>query len=897
MKYPVSLRFFIPVCFCLLIAQGLNAQDSLNLLKRLDKGLPANGLNGSRLGNVVAYVGDLNKDGYDDWAIGLPYAADYESGDTRGKVYIYLGSSFLKSNQNPDMILQGNDSIYYLGYDISLAGDVNGDGYSDMIVTNYQYQFLYYGGSPMNVNPVKAFKAFFSTKGIGDINQDGFDDLAVSDRDEIQLYMGANTLPSQPDVIFKKGNISGAGDINKDGFDDFMISNSDFNASEGRVMIYYGAQQLDTIPDIILHGEHAGDQFGSAIAGVGDLNKDGYPDWLVSARNYKNTDQSTGRTYIYFGGSPHDTIPDLIIKEREGRDARSAGDINKDGYNDLFINQSIFLGGNLMDNLVDYKPANYSHMAVGGDYNHDGYADIIEGYPEDYSMGEETGCVYVFYGAQQLKSTPDLAFYGAPAYDNFGSSVSAGGDVNNDGYTDFIISAPGRDIHATVPGTVSLYFGRPVIKDLPDMQFPGKGGIIAGDLNGDGIADMIINSEAGELNVYLGKTTISSTPDFILKPRLLGMKFRGVVPVGDINGDGYDDIAISDYLNSLKDTQVGRAYVYFGGPTMHPDPDLIFEGEEKFNFFGAAITSADLNKDGFSDVIIGAPHYERINHEGRVYIHFGSPSPDTAPDLVITGNHQYLSLGVALASAGDVNGDGYEDFMTGMPFQGNNPLGVSNVIIYHGGVEMDNIADVIIEKNAYMMGGSLSTAGDINKDGYDDIIVGGSEGYGDDDACIYYGGPRMDTSADIVITGQGNWDGQIPSLAFAGDLNKDKHSDFLLGYPYSNAVGAGMGRVCIYSSKEENTGIAKINDHAQVNIYPNPFSSSTTIKYHQEQKGMVKVMIYNPSGQQIETLYSGIQSAGDYTCVWQPQGLPGGVYFCKIETAESTQSIKMILQK
>ena len=898
MKYSLPLCFFMHVCFYLLFTQGLYAQDNLYLLKRLDKGLPANGLNGSRLGDKVAFVGDVNKDGYDDWAVGLPWAADYETGESRGKVYLYYGGPTLKSNQVPDIILQGIDSLYNFGYDISQAGDVNRDGYSDMIVTTSQYQFLYFGGSPMKVTPVKAFNGFFSTKGIGDINNDGYDDLAVSTRDDVQLFMGGLTLKSQPDIILRKSHISGMGDINKDGYEDIITSNPDFNNYSGRVAIYYGGQPLDTIPDRIFNGEHAGDNFGSYVAGTGDLNNDGYPDWLVCARNYTSADPRLDMTYLYFGGSTNDTIPDLLIKGGDGRIAGSAGDINKDGYNDLFLNQSIYLGGSPMDNLADFKPTDYPQMAVGGDYNHDGYSDIIKGYPEDYTMGEGTGRIDVFYGAQQFKTTPDLDFYGAPGYDNFGNSVSAGGDVNNDGYEDFVINAPGRDLHAKVSGTVSVYFGGPVIKDQPDIQLPGKGGIIAGDINGDGIADMVVsNSTAGEVNVYLGRTTINTAPDITLKPRYLGMKFQGVVPVGDINGDGYDDIAISDAYNSLKDLQVGRAYVFFGGPTIHTDPDLILEGEEKFNYFGGSIAGADLNKDGFSDLIIGAYGYDRTNCLGRVSIYYGSSTPDTNPDLVINGQHKYQQMGAILAPAGDVNGDGYADFMAGMPFYGNGPIGVSYVNIYHGGAKMDTIPDVVIGKIAYGLGASLSTIGDFNNDGYDDIIVGGSERLGRDDASIYYGGQNMDTDADFFIMGEGQYYDRVPSLAFAGDINKDGHSDLLLGCGYSNAVGASMGRATIYSSKMINTGVIGKIDNNSNSVYPNPFSTQTTIRYHLQRQGKVQVKIFNTSGQQMETLVSGVLSAGDYTCTWQPKELPHGVYFCKIETYDSSKTIKVILQK
>lgn len=896
MKYSLPLCFFMHICFCLLFTQGLYAQEDLFLLKRLDKGLPANGLNGSKLGEEVAFVGDLNGDGYDDWAAGLPWAADYETGDNRGKVYLYFGGPSLQSNQVPNIILSMNGQSYNFGDDIFPAGDVNGDGYDDMIIRTSGSMLLYYGGNPMDPTPDHTYNGY-STKGIGDINKDGFDDLAVSTSSDVEIFMGGITIKNEPDIVFtKKYGTAGGGDINKDGFSDILIGDPYFNLSTGRVFVYYGGVQTDTIPDIILHGEHENDRFGNTVSVVDDINKDGYNELLVSADTYHTTSIYSGKTFIYYGGNPIDTIADLWIEGGGGRDGQSAGDVNKDGYNDLLVNQSIYFGGSPMNNTADIISVEYPRVAVAGDINGDGYSDIIKGYPDDYTVGEGSGRIDVFYGAQQVKTTPDLTFYGAPGDEGFGTSVSAGGDVNNDGYNDFIISAPGSD--TKFPGTVSVYFGGPVIKDQPDIQLPGKGGIIAGDINGDGTADMVVsNSTAGEVNVYLGETTINTVPDITLKPRFLGMKFQGVVPVGDINGDGFDDIAISDSHNSLKDTYVGRVYIYFGGLTIHTDPDLILEGEEKFNYFGGSITGADLNKDGFSDLIIGAYGYERTNLLGRVYVYYGSATPDTTADLIMNGQHKYQRIGAILAPAGDVNGDGYADFMAGMPYNGNSAFGISYVNIYYGGAKMDTIPDVVIEKNTFGLGSSLSSIGDFNNDGYDDIIVDGNENHGRDDASIYYGGKNMDTDADMVITGEGQFYGPYPSLAFAGDVNKDGHSDLLLGYYYSSAVGAGMGRAYLYSSKMINTGVIGIEESNNNTVYPNPFNTQTTIRYHLQRQGKVLVRIFNTSGQQLETLVSAIQPAGDYTCTWQPKELPNGVYFCRIETSDATKTIKVILKK
>jgi len=99
------------------------------------------------------------------------------------------------------------------------------------------------------------------------------------------------------------------------------------------------------------------------------------------------------------------------------------------------------------------------------------------------------------------------------------------------------------------------------------------------------------------------------------------------------------------------------------------------------------------------------------------------------------------------------------------------------------------------------------------------------------------------------------------------------------------------------SSKTVNTGAEGIKDLTGFTAYPNPFSNQVSICYHNPKQGMVKVKIFNTSGQQVETLVSRNQTAGDYTCKWNPQGLPLGIYLCKIETAASSQAIKLIMHK
>ena len=363
---------------------------------------------------------------------------------------------------------------------------------------------------------------------------------------------------------------------------------------------------------------------------------------------------------------------------------------------------------------------------------------------------------------------------------------------------------------------------------------------------------------------------------------------------GDFNNDGFDDFMIADYCNSVKGSNVGRAYLYFGGSEIDTNPDLTFEGEATLNNFGTTVACAgDVNGDGISDIMVGAPGYDRVNFFGRIYIYYGNSVPDTIPDVIITGNQQYSAFGYNFASAGDVNDDGFDDIIASMPYNGNSPFGISYVYIYYGGEFMDNIPDLVIEKMLFGFGGGVSGADDLNCDGFDDIMIGGN-----DKVYFYYGGVSMDTIPDLIINGEGNsWNEFGTSLAVAGDINNDGYSDLLIGVPSSNAVGNSMGRVYIYSSNTKNTGIKIKKGFPQNQVYPNPFNIKTTIKYNVQKSGKVLVKIFNISGQEVETLVNSTHPVGEHHLIWHPNNLPGGIYFCKIQSAEFSETKKILFQK
>jgi hypothetical protein len=289
--------------------------------------------------------------------------------------------------------------------------------------------------------------------------------------------------------------------------------------------------------------------------------------------------------------------------------------------------------------------------------------------------------------------------------------------------------------------------------------------------------------------------------------------------------------------------------------------------------------------------MIGAPPAV-FGTKGRIYIYYGSYSPDANPDVVITGTPQYF--GRAMAPAGDINNDGFDDIIVCSPGVGLE-VDTGFVYIYCGGANMDTIADIIIKKHDPDpgFGVGVSGAGDLNKDGYDDILVGdGEKVYG------YYGGRHMDNTPDFILEGNGKSPGDYGrSLSLAGDVNKDGIVDILVGDRSSNAVGTSMGRVYIYSFYLEPDVIIDGQESLWNQNYPNPFNTSTTIEYYLIKTGKVVVKILSTTGQELEVLANGPQDVGLHRIIWQPEGLPAGVYFCIIKTSENSVTRKMVLQK
>ncbi|MDP2364267.1 MAG: integrin alpha, partial [Ignavibacteria bacterium] len=806
-------------------------------------------------GSSVSNAGDVNGDGYSDVIIG---ASRSDAGGTdAGRAYIYYGG--VSMDYIADVILTGAAANDNFGNSVSSAGDVNGDGYSDVIVGAYNNDaiasnagaaYIYFGGSSMNntaditLTGVAADDNFgYSAATAGDVNGDGYSDVVVGaryndiggiDAGRAYIYYGGSSMNALVDKILTgltAGDYFGisvatAGDVNGDGYSDVIVGayNNDAGGSNaGRAYIYYGGPS-DNLADVILTGAASGDSFGWSVSTAGDVNGDGYSDVIVGAFNNDAGGSNAGRAYIYFGGASMDNTADAILTGKTASDffgysVSAAGDVNGDGYGDVIVGAIsndaggsaagrayVYFGGAPMDNISD---ALFTGDAAGdsfgqsvsaaGDVNGDGYSDLIVGAGSNDAAGQNAGRAYLYLNSLTGPDIPDEFFTGAATGDNFGVSVSIAGDVNGDGYDDLIVGAPYNSSVGTYAGQAYIYFGGVLSDNIEDVIITGASaqdnlGVSvsnAGDVNGDGYSDVIVgasgyNSGTGRAYIYYGGSSMNNSADVILTGAALYDHFgHSVSTAGDVNGDGYADVIVGALDNDAGGTNAGTAYVYYGGAAMNNAADVIITGYQAEDGLGISVSTAgDVNGDGYSDVIVGA--YENDaggSNAGAAYIYYGSVSMDYWSDVTLTGAAAENYFGSSVSEAGDVNGDGYGDVIVGA--YGNEGGGyiTGRAYIYFGGSSMNSTADKILTGEGYdRFGYSVSQAGDVNGDGYSDVIIGAT-GMGTDEgnAYIYYGGVSMDIMADVIMTGESRTSYFGYSVSGAGDVNGDGLCDVFVG--------------------------------------------------------------------------------------------------------------------
>ena len=277
-----------------------------------------------------------------------------------------------------------------------------------------------------------------------------------------------------------------------------------------------------------------------------------------------------------------------------------------------------------------------------------------------------------------------------------------------------------------------------------------------------------------------------------------------VASAGDVNGDGYADAIIGAPWADVSGTDKGGAYLYFGSSSMDNVADVIFSGSSAGDSLGTSVASAgDVNGDGYADVIIGVPGADASgSNNGETYIYYGGTSMNNSADVVIYGIANADNLGMSVAEAGDTNKDGFADVIVGAYNAGTIHCG--QAYVYQGGTSMNNIPDLTISGSASSetLGWCVSSCGDMNGDGFADVVVGatGANGGGTSkgQAYIFFGGLSMINEADITITGSADNDDLGRGVGNCGDVNGDGYTDVIIGAIYADAGGANRGQAYIY---------------------------------------------------------------------------------------------------
>ncbi len=298
---------------------------------------------------------------------------------------------------------------------------------------------------------------------------------------------------------------------------------------------------------------------------------------------------------------------------------------------------------------------------------------------------------------------------------------------------------------------------------------------------------------------------VSTSPSTLLTGPVAGQEFGySVCTAGDLNGDGRSDVAVGAWQTTVGGlTGAGRVYVYYGTNTgISTTASVILDGNQIGAQLGNAVSTAgDVNGDGYSDLVVGSRTWESNTStelsEGAAFLYYGSATGiNTTPDLILQTNHADDNFGSNVACAGDINNDGYSDVLVGAYLASYPTFNEGAVFVYLGSAAgLNPVAHHRLERNqgGAFFGRCVSSAGDVNGDGFSDVIIGSSKwiwtaGASDQgSAFLYYGsaiglGAGMNPAFGLQLFGNGS---NVAYYGFwaacAGDLNGDGYSDVAVG--------------------------------------------------------------------------------------------------------------------
>ncbi|MCF2150954.1 tandem-95 repeat protein [Desmonostoc muscorum LEGE 12446] len=823
-------------------SSGFGAQFNLSSLNG-SNGFVINGIDRFDFSGIsVSSAGDINGDSFDDLIIGA-YRASPNGQNNAGSSYVVFGSnsgfgaSFNLSSLNGSngFVINGIDADDRSGSSVSSAGDINGDGFDDLIIGEFHYEFYdraVAGKSYVVFGSSSGFSAQLNLLSLNGSN--GFVINGINDGD----YSGRS--------------VSSAGDINSDGFDDLIIgaSRADRNSQRyvGQSYVIFGRSSgfgagfnlssLNGSEGFVINGIDAFDYSGGSVSNAGDINGDGFDDLIIGAvRADPNGQNSAGESYVVFGfASPTPTNkPPVAVHDTATTDEDTAVNIQFLANDSNFLTVTAINGRTVVvgtaitlssgalltlnaDGRLTYNPnAQFESLAVG-ESGTDSFTytinngSLVNTASVNLTINGVNDAPQIISGfnLSSLNGSNGFVINGIDETDDgSGSSVSNAGDINGDGIDDLIIGA--KD-------------------DSPNGQsLAGSSYVVFGSNSGFG-ASFNLSSLNGSNGFVINGIDADDRSG------------SSVSSAGDINGDGIDELIIGAYRASPNGQYAaGSSYVVFGSnsgfgasfnlSSLNGSNGFVINGIDERDGSGRSVSGAgDINGDGFDDLIIGAygasPNGQ--NNAGSSYVVFGSNSGFSAQlnlsslngsnGFVINGIDAGDRSGRSVSSAGDINGDGFDDLIIGAVFadpNGQDRAGSSYVVFgSSSGFSAQLNLSSLNGSNGFVINGvdrfdlsgiSVSGAGDINGDGFDDLIIGAASGFFDGQffagSSYVVFGSSSGFSAQLNLSSLNGSNGFVINtgsfVSSAGDINGDGFDDLIIGAP---DAGAGSSYVVFGSS-------------------------------------------------------------------------------------------------
>ncbi len=826
---------------------------------------------------VVSGLGDINGDGFGDLLVGAP--GHNGSGALSGSAYVVFGKTSGFGASLALNALAAEDGFRIdgaaagdgAGFSVSNAGDINGDGLNDLVIGASR-------ADPQGADAGAAYVVFGKTSGFG--TSLALNGLAAEDGFRIEGVAAGDRAGY---------SVRAAGDVNGDGYDDLLLgaNAADPNGdASGAAYLLFGAERdgvtalalsdIDGSNGLRFDGLASGDGAGIAVSAAGDVNGDGYRDVLIGASLVDSNGTDSGSSYLVYGRD----FTGIVAQEGSSASDTLSGTSGADNL----------VGGRGNDTLDGGAGIDALQGGAGDDtLTYDSVDRRIDGGSGDDTLRVMTGGANFDGSSAQVRSietidmrsgvasTVLLNTLGVGALTGGARSLRILGDSNDllnlagtwtettGADTGFTRYESGQ-FEVDVADGVGLVGGGIVALTELDgtngfrMDGPKLGTSVSGgeDVNGDGFADFVVGSPRGSASgrpqsglsyvIFGGTATHGATFDLTTLNGQNGFRLDGAAAsdnsgfsvslLEDIDGDGFDDVLIGAPINSTAGEVAGASYVVLQAALGASQIDLgslngtsgvALLGAAASDYSGRAVSSlGDFNGDGFGDLAVVADRDDGFTPTiGSAYVLFGSAAPFSSTIGLgsLSGSDGFLLEGADLSQvqkigrAGDVNGDGLNDLIIGgskATAAGRIEAGMSFVVF---GTDTAPVAPINLGtlngSNGFKLLGitagdhtgiSVSGAGDFNGDGFEDFVIGANDaapnGSGSGSSYLVFGKSSFSASFDLStldgsngfrIDGVAVGDSSGRAVAAAGDVNGDGFGDLLIGAPNTDESGANAG--------------------------------------------------------------------------------------------------------